>query len=183
MFHSSTHFFPPLQDLPLRHRFLSMGLKIFPVTRDNTPYRGSRGHKDATDDPAQVDAWEEEHPGTLWAFATGEPSNRVVIDFDWRRTERGVIWGLDSLDEAGLPYCLVTTPTVLTRRGFHQHFKWPNALVRSRSPLNLAGQRIEGVDIKADRSCCTLPDGEVRRWDPHLGPELPLASLPWWAIT
>jgi putative DNA primase/helicase len=168
-------------DQPAPIFYASIGLPVHPVDKDKHPLT-HHGYKDATLDLAQIAKWRRRWPEALWAAVMGEAAAVVAIDFDWRVIEGGIVWGIDSLDEAGILYFAATTPTAHTPSGgFHQLFRWPGRLVKS-GPLWLAGKPVPGVDIKGDNSSLILPPGPDRSWDPILGPATPLAALPWWAV-
>ena len=163
--------------LPGPHDYAGMGLKIFPLGRCKAPLiskgQGGRGYLGETDDRDQIDACLKLNP-PHWAFATGEVSGTVVVDFDLAEVTAAkpkpgdtlIVWGVDSLEVAGIPPLAATTPTIHTPRGgIHQWFRWPGVKVISMSPLWLAGKPVPGVDIKADGGSCTLPPGPNRWWD------------------
>lgn len=63
-------------------RYVAAGFKVFPVAHGSKiPLKGSHGFKDATDNPAQLEAW---WTGTNHGIgvATGAVSNCVVFDID-----------------------------------------------------------------------------------------------------
>jgi putative DNA primase/helicase len=158
-----------------------MGWPVHPVDEDKHPLT-RHGYKDATLDFDQIAKCLKRWPNALWAVVMGEISRAVGIDIDRRTVKSGIVWGIDSLDEAGITYFAAATPTAHTPSGgFHQLFRWPGRLVKS-GPLWLAGKSVPGVDIKGDKSSLILPPGPGRSWDPILGPAMPLASLPWWAV-
>jgi hypothetical protein len=159
------------------------GIRIFPLTRDGLPYPGSHGFYDASCDPAQIAAWETEHPGTRWGMATGAASGLVAIDIDMRELEGGRVgWGLDSLEAEGISTLALVTPTFHTRRGGYQQLcRYPGHFVKSGN-LRIAGRPVPFVDIKGDRGYTALPPGPNRYWDAHLGADTVPAPLPSWAI-
>jgi hypothetical protein len=163
-----------------------LGIPIFPVTADKVPYKGTHGHLDATTDPRQLAELEIQRPGTMWAMPTGvvTPIGRIgVTDIDRKVLADGtVLWGIDSLDQAGIVYWSLPTPTTFTPRGgYHQWCLCPDGPVPS-GPLRIGGELVPAVDVKADGGYVILPPGPGRWWDPILGPDTPLAPLPEWAI-
>lgn len=89
--------------------YASVGLPVFPVMPFvKRPYPKTRGLKDATTDPAQINRWWEEHPGSNVAIATGHCID--VVDFDgpkahaaWGRTFREGWAGLTVLATVSTP--------------------------------------------------------------------------------
>src|SRR4051812_23280072 len=95
------------------------GLAVFPCRPREKRPATEHGFKDASTDPAVIEAWWREEPQHNIAIATGASSNMFVIDVDGldaevelRKLER---------DLGPLP----PTVEVITARGRHLYFKWP----------------------------------------------------------
>jgi hypothetical protein len=157
---------------------------LLPI-RDKKP-TSRHGHLDATLEPVTLYRWfyedlsiPEPGPGVLGptrpapsfvAVATGARSGLVVIDIDIKD-----ISGWDSLADLGMTAAPETPTSYTPSGGAHLWFRHPGAdlFVKSLSPW------IPGVDLKADRSSCSLPPAPGRRWDDALNPwSIPFAELP-----
>ena len=111
------------------------GWKAFAVRPDKTPYRGTHGHLDATDDPAALRRLFDRRPGALPALAV--PAGRVVVDLDSK----------DAGDGLDLP----PTASQATRRGRHLFY-----VGDARPAVAVA----PGVDLRGDGSYVVL----YERW-------------------
>lgn len=141
---------------------------IWPQTPQKTGYRGSNGSKDATRDESVIRAWPAD---AVPALMTGETSGVVALDVDVKNGRNG----LDALEELAGPFHPVTPTAHTPSGGLHLLFRWPGHFVRS--SIDEIGA---GLDVKGDGSWITLPPGPGRFWDPHLGPNTPLAPMPAW---
>jgi len=146
---------------------------IWPQTPAKTGYRGTNGSKDATRDEARIRRWWTRHPESVPALLTGEPSGVVAIDVDIKGGRNG----LDTLEALGVPFHPMTVTAHTPSGGIHLLFRWPGGHVAT-STDKLG----PGLEVKGDGAWVTLPPGPGRFWDPHLGPDTPLAPLPEWAI-
>jgi len=149
------------------HALAKLGFPIFPcAVRAKTPLT-SRGFKNASTDPEQLDAWFAKHPNANIAIATGA---HVVIDVD------GPL-GEEALQRFGP---LPVTVTVRTGKGRHLYFKAPSATEIRNSARRLGEQldtRGMGGYVIAPPSI--HPDGRRYAWEPSLSPwEVELAPLP-----
>jgi hypothetical protein len=141
------------------------GNKKFPLT--------PHGHLDATTDPAIITAWWQQSPDALVSIATGEPSGVVVLDIDVRAQGSG--W--DSLEIFGVSHHPETPTAHTPLGGAHLLFAWPGWHVKT-----VAGALGPFLDIRGDGGSVILPPGPGRYWDPHLGPDTPLAPMPDWMM-
>jgi hypothetical protein len=145
--------------------FRQRGNKKFPLTE--------HGHLDATLDPAQAEAWLRQYPNALIAIATGERSGVVSLDIDIRSDESG----FETLESQ----CRIvpTSPTAHSPQGgCAVLLAWPGHRVKSCNRGEIGAH----LDVRGDGACQILPPGPGRWWDPHLGLETPLASMPAWMI-
>jgi putative DNA primase/helicase len=128
---------------------------------------------DATTDIAVIGEcwcrWQDAIP----AIATGERSGLVALDIDLRPD----LSGFDSLDDLGVSMHPETPTSHTPRGGCHLLFAWPGHFVKT-----VAGKLGRGLDIRGDGGSLMLPPGPGRCWDPHLGPDLPLAPMPAWMV-
>jgi hypothetical protein len=142
-----------------------VGDRKFPLTE--------HGHLDATVDASQIEEWWREHPHALVSIATGERSGIVILDIDVRPQGSG--W--DSLSALGVSFHPETPTAHSPRGGSHCLFKWPGYYVKS-----VSGALGPHLDIKGDGGSAILPPGPGRWWDPHLGPDTPVAPMPDWMV-
>lgn len=123
-----------------------IGGKVFPVVVGGKLPLVKNGWKDASSDPAQIEAWAREFPGCNWAISTGL-SNLFVIDVDpegfeaWERiaAQPAVREALDSA-------YIVHTP----RGGLHIYF-------RGEGP-STASRIAEGIDTRGG----VMVDGQLK---------------------
>lgn len=106
------------------------GVKIFPIsagTKD--PIGGSNGWKDASNDPAQIAAWERAYPGCNWAVACGL-SDLFVFDVDPNGIEawRALVAADPAISAAMDAAYTVTTP----KGGWHVYFQGQGPTTASR---------------------------------------------------
>lgn len=143
----------------------AQGWQVFPlVPRSKTPYAGSHGHLDATDDPVRVSRWAREKPEANVGLRP--PEGVVVLDVDAPREFRR--W----LAQRDLE--LPRTREVATRRGRHLYYLLPE-LQRS------VRRELRGVKVDCKTSSgFVLAPGSVapsgKRY--RLLRELPLFALP-----
>jgi putative DNA primase/helicase len=143
----------------------SVGANKHPLTR--------HGVLDATTDIAVIWEWWCTRPDAIPTIATGERSGVVALDIDLRPG----LSGFDSLEDLGVSLHPETPTSHTPRGGCHLLFAWPGHFVKT-----VAGKLGRGLDIRGDGGSLMLPPGPGRWWDPHLGPDLPLAPMPAWMI-
>jgi hypothetical protein len=147
--------------------YASTGRRVFPARDKNTPL--VRWRESATTDQPAIANWWLRWPHALIGTPCGKVD--VVLDVDPPA-------GIDTLEEKGWPLWFIT-PTVMTPRGgLHAHFQVPSPNIR-----NTAGKRGRGVGVNLDcrglGGYVVLPSpGSGYSWDPHLGPDVPLAEVP-----
>ncbi len=141
--------------------------------RDRKFPLSERGSLDATLDEHQIREWWTRWPDAVPSIATGEPSGTVALDIDIRPNGSG----FDSLDDLGIAFHPQAPTAHSPRGGCHVLFRWPGHFVKTCS-----GQLGAYLDIRGDGGSLILPPGPGRFWDPHLGPETPLASMPEWMV-
>jgi Bifunctional DNA primase/polymerase, N-terminal len=123
--------------------YVSLGFRVFPLGHGSKlpAIKGGSGFKDATDNPARIDAWAKAYPNCNVAIATGEPSMIVVFDVDPRNG------GFDSLSKlASGGFLFPPCPTAKTgNNGRHMYFRQPPGLKSSKDRLG------PGIDVKSTR--------------------------------
>jgi hypothetical protein len=106
----------------------------------------ANGVKDATDDPAQLQAWRERYPLANWGIATGARSGLVVVDLDIKPGKDG---------RASLK-ALGTVPRTRVIRtgsgGLHLYFQHPGGYVP-----NSGGKLGLGIDVRGDGGYVVAP--------------------------
>lgn len=147
------------------------GWPVFPlVPRTKSPYKGSNGHKDATNDPGLVSRWARERPRANVGIRP--PAEVIVLDED----ERGI---LDALGP------LPPTREVWSRRGRHLYFRLPIDIGPSPSKLTVEGERLP-VDLKRHNGFVIAegsihPSGSRYRLVDTTPPDrLPMLPEKWW---
>ena len=122
------------------------GLLVFPCRpRDKRPATAN-GLKDATRDPDIIRRWWRQEPQLNLAIATGAVSNVFVIDLDGLDAEVN-LRRLEA-EHGELP----ATVEVITARGRHVYFRWPETPVR-----NSAGKIAPGIDVRGDGGYVLAP--------------------------
>ena len=139
------------------------GWQVFPLAPGTkTPYAGSHGHLDATDDPAVVSRWARETPEAN--AGVRPPESVVVLDVDDPVTFES--WC------AARRLATPDTRTVHTRRGVHLYYRLPQ-------PVDLRAQLVGvKVDLKSHRGFVLAPGSVVGGHTYRLSRETPPADLP-----
>ena len=159
---------PSLLDCALA--YAGRGRLVFPVGLDKRPLT-EHGFKDATDDPATIEAWWTRHPDA--GIGSPVPDGQIILDVDPRN---GGHLSFDALTKRLGP--LPPTVALITGGGGpHLSFLWNGAPV----PATLA----PGIDIKAaGKGYTILPptvheSGGVYTWIEGCAPaEQKVAELP-----
>lgn len=94
------------------------GCKIFPCAAGDKHPLTERGWIEASSDPAQIEAWEQQWPGCNWAVATGL-SGLFVIDVD---PEGIATWERMQNENPELQKAVAEAFTVRTPRGGWHHY-------------------------------------------------------------
>jgi hypothetical protein len=150
------------------------GFHIFPCrSRDKRPAT-TNGLKDATTDPDIIRAWWRQQPDNNIAIATGPASGVFVVDVD----------GLDAeatLRRLEAEYgALPATVEVITARGRHIYFKWPQEPVR-----NSAGKIGPRIDVRGDGGYVLSPPSihpNGRRYSWSVDSANYIADAPGWLL-
>jgi len=145
------------------------------------PYRGTRGHLDATTDRAQIRELQRQYPGCAWSRRTS--ALQPAIDCEQReiRGQDGTIWLRRHGEALGLTTSLVpygeTPIAVSPNTGFHIHCSGPGGHLPSRLLL-------PHVELKADGASISLPSSlePDRYWDDACPPTLTPIPLSEWAL-
>ncbi len=130
------------------------------------------GVKDATHDPAQIQAWLESHPDCNWAIATGE--GLVVIDIDPRNGGM-TTWQALCREHDFRPNTLAVKTG---SGGVHYYFRFDG---------KVKGKLGQGIDVKAEGGYVLVPpsrhaSGQAYEWvggefDPNR-----IAPMPEWMV-
>ena len=122
------------------------GFHIFPCRpRDKRPATPN-GLKDATTDPDIIQAWWQHQPDNNIAIATGAASGIFVLDIDGLDAE-AMLRRLEA-EHGALP----PTVEVITARGRHIYFRWPQEPVR-----NSAGKIGTHIDVRGEGGYVLCP--------------------------
>jgi hypothetical protein len=151
--------------------YAARGWPVFPCGNPDKRPLTAHGFYDATLDETQIRKW----PWTaaLVAIATGKPSGIVALDIDIREGGSGI----DGLELLGINFHPRTATAHTPSGGIHVFFAWPGYEVP-----NSAGKIGPYLDVRGDGGYIILPPGPGRFWDPHQGPDTPLASMPKWMV-
>jgi hypothetical protein len=154
--------------------------RVFPVNPSTkapmiSAEEGGRGFHDASRDPEVIDAWRRRFPRALFATPTGEEAELVVLDID----VSDAVDGWHSLEDLGVTSAPETPMSHTPRGGTHCYFAHPGSGIYIKT---IAGKLGRGLDIRGDGGSVILPYGPGRRWDPHFGPETPIAPMPAWMV-
>jgi hypothetical protein len=141
--------------------------RVFPCKDKNTPR--VKWRESVTTDPVTIFGWWTKSPQALIGTPTGE--HFVALDVDPPA-------GFETLEALGWPLWFETRSLHTPRGGVHAHFKIPEGNIR-----NTAGKKGRGIGVNLDwrglGGYVLLPSpGSGYSWDPHLGPEVPLAEVP-----
>lgn len=155
---------------------------IFPIVPGGKQPLGKlapNGLKNATCDPAIIDAWWTKEPQANVAIATGAISGLVVLDVDAKSGGDETLADLELL-HGKLPQ----TVEVLTGGGGrHVYFRWPG-----RQIPNSAGRIGTGLDVRGDGGYVVAPpslhqSGQRYQWEISSDPsDVELAEIPAWLL-
>lgn len=122
------------------------GCKVFPIVPGGKLPATTNGWKEASDDPAQIEAWKRVNPDFNWAVACG-PSGLFVFDID----PNGLDWWAKLLErDPGIKTAVDKAFQVRTPRGgLHIYF-------RGEGP-STASRIAEGIDTRGG----IMRDGEI----------------------
>ncbi|NCC03387.1 MAG: bifunctional DNA primase/polymerase [Proteobacteria bacterium] len=122
--------------------YLENGFFVFPLRPRSKAPLTPNGFKDASNDPAQIEAWWRQHPNANIGIATGKISGLLVLDVDGTYPEH---WPQ-----------LPVTLKVKTHKGWHFYFKYPKG--------HEIGCRVKidglPVDVRADGGYIVAPPSE-----------------------
>jgi hypothetical protein len=123
-------------------RLVELGFSPVPI-KDKKPLVQWRIFQFRKVSEEEVREWWTRYPDASMAVLCGHQHDLVVVDTDSTEAEA---WA-----RANLP---PTPRVVITRRGFHRHYRHPGMEVRSKSYEVAPGV---WVDVKGDRAQCTAP--------------------------
>jgi hypothetical protein len=150
------------------------GLHIFPCRpRDKRPATAN-GVKDATTDAATIKQWWREEPTFNIAIATGAGKRVFVIDIDDMSAETE-LHRLEAKHGA-----LPGSVEVITARGRHVYFRWPDQLIR-----NSAGKIAPGIDVRGEGGYVLAPPSvhpSGKRYAWSVDSASTLANAPEWLL-
>ena len=141
------------------------GVPVFPLKQDKRPYT-THGHKDATTDAAQIEAWGRRWPDAMVGVPTGVASGIFVLDVDVKSGKDG----FKTMREKG--WTLPPTRSHRTRNGGGAHylFRLPQGVTLRSSASKLG----DGLDTRGE-------GGYIVWWPAHGGevenPDL-IADIP-----
>lgn len=158
------------QDLSLcelAQAYAKAGLYVFPLApREKRPMAGSRGFKDATVNPEQIEAWWSQYPDMNIGIATGTVSGILVVDVD---AQHGGLATMESIRDL-LPATLTATTG---SGGKHIIYMAPKGLlVKSGAGL------WQGIDVRCEGGYIVAPgsfhpNGTQYAWDQGVSKIMP----------
>jgi hypothetical protein len=147
-------------------RYSSRGIPVFPLRYHDKIPLTTHGFLDATSQCEQVFAWWRRWPGANIGIPTGPASGILAIDLDGAE-------GLASWAKLEAEHGWVDTLTVLTGRGRHLWFTWPEGCDLGNSKDRL-GPHIDtrGIGGYVCAPPSVHPSGQTYRWasDTRPGP-------------
>jgi Bifunctional DNA primase/polymerase, N-terminal/DnaB-like helicase C terminal domain/Primase C terminal 1 (PriCT-1) len=162
--------------------YAARGWAVFPCVPGGKAPLPSHGHKEATTDPAQIDAWWTSSPNANVGIAVA-PSNLVVLDVDVGRKKDGT-WkhgrtSLTRIEHELAPTLLADTGGLGEdgRPGMHAVYERPAGLEPKRVIDLLGGE--SGLDLLGEGYIVAAPSfnaetGRYYRWSqPHAIAPLP----------
>lgn len=148
--------------LQIALNFSKQGYKVFPVKKDKSPFDGSHGFKDASDNFTKIVSWfKDKDDEAMVACATGQASKIWVLDIDGPSDNKPSKKGFETLKRVldWLGKKMPETMTVKTPGGRHFYFKWRDGSPKSRADIWGNGC---GVDVRGDGGYIVLP-GNFRK--------------------
>src|SRR5690242_4200612 len=157
--------------------YAQYGWPVFPL-HGKVPYRETHGHKEATTDRDQIQAWWSQHPGANIGLATGEVSGVIVLDMD---VPEGY-YNLKTLQEryGQLPH---TRTSRTANGGLHFFFQYPNDQKTYRGTVGL--DQLIDIDIRAQGNYVVLPPSRLygRKYYSWARADLAIAPAPDWLLS
>jgi hypothetical protein len=150
------------------------GFRIFPCRPREKRPAPANGLKDATADREIIRAWWQQQPDNNIAIATGPASGIFVVDVDGLDAE-AALRALEA-EHGALP----ATVEVITARGRHVYFKWPQEPVR-----NSAGKIAPHIDVRGDGGYVLSPPSihpSGRRYSWSVDSASHIAEAPGWLL-
>jgi hypothetical protein len=158
-------------------KLAARGLHIFPCRPWDKRPATAHGSKDATTDIITIQAWWQGNPDYNIGIATGAASGLFVVDLDGDGADDGDDELRRLIERHGK---LPPTVEVITTRGRHLWFRYPNVPVR-----NSAGKVAPGIDVRGDGGYVLAPpsvhpSGKRYCWSVDSTPTI--AEAPTWLI-
>lgn len=147
--------------------------KAIPIAHNAKTPLTKNGLKDASDDPEQINSWNQSFNNPNWAFVFDDGSDYFAIDLDRHHPDKDGIKSFeDYLEEHGLDYPV--TLTTQSPTGLHFYFRKPKELI-IKSKVGI----LPGVDSRAPGSYLLVPPSSIGnknyKW---LDPDDPIADAP-----
>jgi len=130
------------------------GWFVFPLF-GKAPLKGSNGHRDATKDVEQIQAWWKTYPRANIGLATGSLSGLIVLDVDPRHG------GHQSFQALEKRYGVVpeTRMSRTAHGGLHRFYQHPRDGKRYPNAIELEG--LPGIDVRGDGGYVVLPPSKL----------------------
>lgn len=158
------------------HELIEQGFKVYLLAQGtNTPYKGSRGHLDSTNDVRQLTDMFLEYGANSNIGITLKDTGLVALDIDRHSVQTS---GLNTLRQAGVSVSFDNQAVEVTPRGLHVFFRVPDGLDISKLKRNIG----TGLELVTDKITVapSIKNGEPYK---HLGRSFSEANLmPDWLI-
>src|SRR5260370_5613398 len=153
------------------------GWFVFPLF-GKAPLKGSNGHRDATKDMEQIQAWWSTYPRANIGLATGSISGLIVLDVDPRHG------GHQSFQALEKRYGTIpeTRMSRTAHGGLHRFYQHPRDGKRYPNAIELEG--LPGIDGRGDGGYVVLPPSKLYGRLSYVWGNLtvPIAPAPQWLL-
>jgi len=153
------------------------GWFVFPLF-GKAPLKGSNGHRDATKDVEQIQAWWKTYPRANIGLATGSLSGLIVLDVDPRHG------GHQSFQALEKRYGMVPETRIsrTAHGGLHRFYQHPRDGKSYPNAVEFEG--LPGIDVRGDGGYVVLPPSKLYGRLSYVWGKttVPLVAAPGWLL-
>src|SRR5260370_34526823 len=153
------------------------GWFVFPLF-GKAPLKGSNGHRDATKDVEQIQAWWKTYPRANIGLATGSLSGLIVLDVDPRHG------GHQSFQALEKRYGTIpeTRMSRTAHGGLHRFYQHPRDGKHYLNAIELEG--LPGIDVRGDGGYVVLPPSKLYGRLSYVwgNTNVPISPAPQWLL-